>query len=50
MINVKGEQGKSNANAPSGLVAYGLGNVRSISESGLCGKLVILNKLFSWIG
>lgn len=40
--HVSGEEARHNAGAPSVLVAYGLGNVTALRQSGLDGKLIVL--------
>ncbi len=42
---VKGERAKSNAGAPSCLIAYGEQNVHSLYNPMIDGKLIILKKL-----
>lgn len=41
---VNGSRASANSGAPSCLIAYGLNNVRSLKESGLTGKLIILEE------
>lgn len=42
--HVDGSRAKANAGAPSVLVAYGEGNVKSLKESGISGRIVTLQK------
>ncbi len=41
---VDGTRAKANSGAPSCLIAYGAENVESLRNSGIAGKLVVLNK------
>lgn len=41
--HVSGERAKANAGAPSCLIAYGKNNIQYLLNSGIKGKLILLN-------